>query len=70
MPSILAPRRQRQVDLCEFKTSLVYIVSSETAKDTVYQEKVKERQRKRKKEKEERKEGRERRKRERGSIFD
>jgi hypothetical protein len=31
-PSI--PRRQRQVDLCEFKASLVYRVSSRTVKAT------------------------------------
>jgi hypothetical protein len=29
---IPAPRRQRQVDLCKFKASLVYRVSSRTAK--------------------------------------
>ena len=29
-----ALRRQRQVDLCEFKASLVYIVSSRTTKAT------------------------------------
>ena len=28
MPLILTLRRQRQVDLCEFKANLVYIVSS------------------------------------------
>jgi hypothetical protein len=27
-------RRQRQTDLCEFKTSLVYIVSSRTTRAT------------------------------------
>jgi hypothetical protein len=31
MPLILALERQRQTDLCEFKASLLYIVSSETA---------------------------------------
>ena len=31
MPLILALGRQKQVDLCEFKASLVYIVSSRTA---------------------------------------
>ena len=31
MPLILALGRQRQVDLCEFKASLVYRVSSRTA---------------------------------------
>ena len=30
MPSIPALRRQRQVDLCEFKASLIYRVSSRT----------------------------------------
>ena len=32
-PTALIPafRRQRQVDLCEFKANLVYIVSSRTA---------------------------------------
>ena len=34
MPSILAPRRQRQVDVCEFQASLVYRASSRTAKTT------------------------------------
>jgi len=35
-PAILIPalRRQRQADLWEFKASLVYIVSSETARAT------------------------------------
>ena len=32
MPLIPALSRQKQVDLCEFKTSLVYRVSSRTAK--------------------------------------
>ena len=32
MPFIPALGRQRQVDLCEFNTSLVYSVSSRTAK--------------------------------------
>jgi hypothetical protein len=31
MPLIPAPRRQRQVDPCEFEASLVYRVSSRTA---------------------------------------
>ena len=31
MPSILALGRQRLVDLCEFKASLVYRLSSRTA---------------------------------------
>jgi hypothetical protein len=31
-PSIPALRRQRQVDFCEFKVSLVYKVSSKTAR--------------------------------------
>ena len=31
MPLILALKRQRQVDLCEFEASLVCIVSSRTA---------------------------------------
>ena len=30
-PLILAPKRQRQMDLCEFKASLVYKVSFRTA---------------------------------------
>ena len=34
MPLVPAFRRQRQVDLCEFKTSLVYIESSRTARAT------------------------------------
>jgi hypothetical protein len=34
MPLILAPKRQRQADLCEFKTSLVYRLSSKTARTT------------------------------------
>ena len=33
-PLIPALGRQRQADLCEFKDSLVYRVSSRTAKDT------------------------------------
>ena len=33
-PLIPALEKQRQVDLCEFKTSLVYGVSSRTAKGT------------------------------------
>jgi hypothetical protein len=32
MPLILALGRQRQVNLCEFKASLVYIVSSRIAR--------------------------------------
>jgi len=32
MPLIPALRRQRQADLCEFKTRLVYRVSSRTVK--------------------------------------
>jgi hypothetical protein len=32
MPLILAPEVQRQADLCGFKFSLIYIVSSRTAK--------------------------------------
>jgi hypothetical protein len=32
MPSIPACRRQRQVDLCEFEASLLYRMSSRTAK--------------------------------------
>jgi hypothetical protein len=32
MPLILALRRQRVVDLCEFKASQVYMVSFRTAK--------------------------------------
>ena len=31
---ILAPRRQKQVDLCEFEASLVYRTSSRTARAT------------------------------------
>ena len=31
-PLISALRRQRQADLCDFKVSLVYIVSSRTAR--------------------------------------
>jgi hypothetical protein len=34
MPLIQALRRQRQADLCEFKASLVYKVSSRTARVT------------------------------------
>jgi hypothetical protein len=34
MPLIPAPRRQKQADLCEFETSLVYRGSSGTARDT------------------------------------
>jgi hypothetical protein len=34
MPLIPAFRRQRQVDLCEFKASLVYRASSRTARAT------------------------------------
>ena len=34
MPLIPALGRKRQVDLCEFKDSLVYRVSSRTARDT------------------------------------
>ena len=30
----LRPRRQSQVDLCEFEASLIYIASSRTARDT------------------------------------
>jgi hypothetical protein len=36
MALILPLRRQRQVDLCEFKASLVYKVSSKTAKAITY----------------------------------
>jgi hypothetical protein len=32
--SIPAPGKQRQVELCEFKASLDYIVSCKTARDT------------------------------------
>ena len=34
MPLILVLRRQKQTDFCEFKTSLVYVVNSRTAKAT------------------------------------
>jgi hypothetical protein len=34
MPLILALRRQSQADLCEFKASLVYRVSSKTVRAT------------------------------------
>ena len=34
MPLIQALRRQRQADLCEFKASLVYTMSSRTARAT------------------------------------
>jgi hypothetical protein len=34
MPLISAPRMQRQVDLCDFKTSLVYRDSSRIARAT------------------------------------
>ena len=34
MPLVSILRRQKQVDLCEFETSLVYIVSSRTARAT------------------------------------
>jgi hypothetical protein len=34
MPSVRAPRRQRKADLWKFKASLVYRVSSKTAKAT------------------------------------
>lgn len=34
MPLVPALRKQRQVDLCEFEASLVYKVSSRTAKAT------------------------------------
>jgi hypothetical protein len=34
LPIIPALKRQRQVDLCEFKTSLVYRASSRTARVT------------------------------------
>ena len=34
MPLILALERQRQVDLCEIKANLVYIVSARPARDT------------------------------------
>jgi hypothetical protein len=35
MPLILALDRQRQEDLCEFKSSLIYIASSNTARTTL-----------------------------------
>ena len=35
MPLIPALRRQRQIDLCEFKASLVYRVSSRTERNPV-----------------------------------
>jgi hypothetical protein len=44
MPLILTLRRQRLVDLCEFKASLVYRASSRTArlyKETLFQRKEK-----------------------------
>jgi hypothetical protein len=34
MPLILAFRRQRQVHICEFRTSLVYRASSKTVRAT------------------------------------
>ena len=68
MPLIPAPRRKRQVDLCEFKTSLVYIVSSETAKDTVFQEIVKEKEKEKRKRKKEKREEREEKEREAQSL--
>jgi len=34
-PLTLALRRQRQVNLCEFKASLVYRMSSKTARETL-----------------------------------
>lgn len=33
MPLVPAPSRQRQMSPCEFKTNLVYIVNSTTARD-------------------------------------
>jgi hypothetical protein len=33
MPSILALQRQRQVDICEFEFTMVYIVSARIARD-------------------------------------
>ena len=33
-PLIPAPRKQRQMDVCEFEASLFYRVSSRTAKNT------------------------------------
>jgi hypothetical protein len=45
MPLIAALRRQRQVDVCEFKVSQVYIVSSRTVRaihrETIFQKKKK-----------------------------
>ena len=34
MPLVPAPGRQRQVNFCEFKASLIYRVSSRITKDT------------------------------------
>jgi hypothetical protein len=41
MPIIPAFRRQRQVDLCVFKVSLVYKASSRLQKETLSQKKKK-----------------------------
>ena len=35
MQTALSLRRQRQVDLCEFKANLLHIVSSRTARATL-----------------------------------
>ena len=54
-PLIPALRRQRQEDLCEFKASLVYMVSSRTARELCNREilfQKSERQRERKRERE------------------
>lgn len=43
MPLIPALEKQRQVEFCEFRTSLVYIASSRTAIDTLCLKKQKQR---------------------------
>ena len=52
MPLIPALGRQRQVDLCEFKASLVYRASSRTARAVTQRNPVSKNKRKKKKRKE------------------
>ena len=63
MPSIPALWRQRQANLCEFKVSLVYRVSTRIARDT-WRHPVLEKLKKKKEKKEKRKKRREEKRRE------
>jgi hypothetical protein len=51
LPDMVAPalRRQRQVDLCEFKTTLIYKASSRAARVVLWEKNKKQKNKKKKK---------------------